>query len=1027
MKSILLRFILKGGVLLYLLLSSWSVAAQSRAITGTITSENDMPLPGVSVLIKGTTRGTVSDAEGNYSITVSNNDAVLQFTFIGFVQQEIPVGSKNTIDVSLKPDTKSLEEVVVTGYAIQREENITGAIETISFKDEPDAPVSQIGQKLQGKMAGVRVRQVSGRPGEGMNFQIRGAYSLTAGSEPLYVVDGMPITGDINFLSPYEIENITVLKDPAAASLYGSRASNGVVLIQTNKADNIGTEVSVNAYYGFESIPEARQLDMMNAREYATFQREIAETNNRAVDPAFENPSQYGEGTDWFDAITRTGAIQNYNVNVSTGGQRFKANANVGYFNQEGVVEGTSFERFSMRLNSRYEPIEQLEIGFNVAPTFTVNTNFNTDGWPYITENIVSSALLTTPLADPFNPDGTLTLTASDPATFGNPNWLRVARDKVYENNNFQLLSNAYLNYEIVEGLNFKTTANVQLGNQNIFEFNPSTIGVLFVPPPQIPSGSNNDTRFVNWVNENTLNYRNQFGKHDVDALVGFTAQASRTTGTLVEGTNFPDDKVQTVNAAGQTLVSSTVEEWSLLSMLARFNYQYDGKYLFTASVRRDGSSRFGADNRWGNFPALSAGWILSKENFWALDPVVNFFKIRASYGITGNFQIGNFTSRSTINEIFYPLGNTPVSGRAPNNLGDQALGWENNIQFNLGADINLFNDRIQFAYNFYTRNTTDLLFNVEVPVSSGFNSLQTNIGELRFWGHEFSVRANVLNQRDLSWNTNFNISIDRNETVALGGQSDVLPSGVLLYQFRSHISEVGQPVTQFYGAVHDGVYVDQEDFDNSPKHTSSQVGTVKFRDLNGDGEITFPADMTAIGNPWPDFVFGMTNQFRYRNFDLSVAIVGSVGNEILAFYENWTANLDGVFNVLSDVQNRWKSPEEPGDGLYGSVQQGTTFLERDRWNSRMIKDGSYLSVNNITLGYTFPLSEASFFKSVYLYSSIQNAFVLTNYPGMNPEVNTQINGATGDNQSSIGNVPGVDENSYPIPRTTSFGLTVRF
>jgi len=1012
-------------VLIGIIWSHQSFSQGERVVSGSVISSDEQePLPGVTVLVKGTSVGTVTDFNGDYKITVPEDGRFLVFSFIGYSSKEVDINSSTTVDVMLEPDTKALEEVVVTGYAIQREEDITGAIETISMKDEPNAPVSQIGQKLQGKLAGVRVRQTSGRPGQGMNFTIRGAFSLTAGSEPLYVVDGMPIEGDISFISPDEIQNVTVLKDPAAASLYGSRASNGVVLIQTNSAELGGdTQVSFNAYYGVESIPDGRRLDMMNAQEYAQFQREIAETNGRPIDPAFQGVT---DGTDWFDAITRSGAIQNYNIGLSTGTEKFSTTANLGYFNQEGVIEGTSFERYSLRINSRYKPLENLEMGFNVAPTYTFNTNFNTDGWPYVTENIVSSALVTTPLASPYNPDGTLALTASDPATFGNPNWLRVANEKIFEDKNFQLLSNAFLEYEITEGLTAKTTANVQVSNRNIFQFNPSTIGVLFIPPPQIPNGSDDNRRFINWVNENTLMYQKEIGQHNFDALIGFTSQRSRTDGNLITGTNYPDDKVQTVNAAGQTLVSSTVEEWSLASYLARVNYSYAGKYLFTASIRRDGSSRFGADNRWGNFPAASVGWIVSKEDFWNIDPI-NFFKIRASYGVTGNFQIGNYTHRSTISETFYPLGNNPVAGRVPDNLGDQTLGWENNTQFNLGADIHLLNDRFQISYNFYTRNTSELLFNVEVPVSSGFSTLQTNIGELKFWGHEIGVQANLINQKDLNWSTNFNISFDRNETVSLGGQSGVLPSGILLYQFRSHISEVGAPITQFYGAIHDGVYVDQQDYDNSPKHTSSQVGTVKFRDLNDDGEITVPADMTTIGNPWPDFVYGMTHRINYKNWNLSFAIVGSVGNDILAFYENWTANLDGVFNVLSEVQNRWKSPQDPGDGKYGSVQAGTTFLERDRWNSRMIQDGSYLSMNNITLGYNIPMKDNSFFKSLYVYGSMQNAFFITSYPGPNPEVNTQENGPTGGPQSSIGNVPGVDENSYPVPRTTSIGISARF
>jgi hypothetical protein len=366
-------------------------------------------------------------------------------------------------------------------------------------------------------------------------------------------------------------------------------------------------------------------------------------------------------------------------------------------------------------------------------------------------------------------------------------------------------------------------------------------------------------------------------------------------------------------------------------------------------------------------------------------------------------------------------------SGRGANNLGDQNLGWENNKQFNIGVDFNLFKDRVQVTYNYYTRNSTELLYNVPVPVSSGFSNIQTNIGELKFWGHEIGINAEVLQRRKLRWNTNFNISFDRNRTEALATQNGFLPSGIRLYIFDSHRTQVGQPIAQFYGAVHDGVYRDQADFNASPKDPSSVVGSVKFRDLNGDGKISFPEDMTFIGNPWPKFTFGWTNNLTYGNFNLSVTMAGSYGNQILAFHENWTTNLDGVFNVLDEVKNRWKSEAEPGDGKYGTVQAGSTFLERDRWNSRFIKDGSYLAFKNITLGYSIPLGGKGLLTKAQVYTSIQNAFIITSYKGPNPEVNTQTNGATAANQTSFGLTPGVDENSYPIPRTISVGVNISF
>lgn len=988
-------------------------------VQGKVTSAQGEPLPGVTVVLQGTTVGTSTNSDGNYTMQVPDGGGVLVFSFIGTISKEVPVSAASTVNVTLEEDTKALEEVVVVGYGTQTTREITGAVQNITSKELVDAPVAQTAQMLQGKLSGVRILQTTGRPGEGMKVQIRGAVSITAGADPLYVVDGMPISGDINNINPSEIESISVLKDAAATSLYGSRAANGVVLIQTKTATPGKTQVDFNSYFGFERIPQGRQLKMMNAAQYAQFQKEIAELNGRPVDPMFQDPQQYnGQGTDWYDEITRTGSIQSYNLTVNTGMKNFSTSVTGGYFNHKGVVEGTGYKRLSLRVNTRFQPHEKLNIGFNVAPTYATNTNFSSDGNPYGSGNIVSSALVTTPLISPYNPDGSLALTASDPATFGNPNWLRVAKDRVYEDEDQTLLSNAFIEYEIIKGLTAKTTANIQLGNSNLFQFNPSTVGSLFTPPPTIPSGSENSNRFYNWVNENSLNYQTQIAEHSIEALAGFTAQRFRGEGTLINATNYPDDKIQAISAASRNVVTSNIQEWTLLSYLARLNYNYKGTYLFTASIRRDGSSRFGSINRWGNFPSASVGWIVSEEGFWNVEPI-SFLKLRASYGITGNFEIGNYTYRSTLSPANYAFGNSLFQGRAANNLGDEGLGWEKKRQLNIGGDIYLFNDRIQLTYNYYSTNTSDLLFNVAVPKSSGFTNMQTNIGELKMWGHEIAISTFNIQRDNLTWNTNFNISFDRNKTVSLATKETSLFHGMQNYGFFSHRSQVGQPIAMFYGAIQDGVYINQQDFDSSPKHESSQVGTIKFRDLNGDGVITFPEDYTTIGSPWPDFTFGMTNRINYRSFDASVVIAGSYGNEILAHHENWTTNLDGVFNVLEEVKGRWKSPEDPGEGKYGSVQQGTTFLERDRWHTRYIKDGSFLSFKNITLGYTLPLNENGPISRIRVYGSVQNAFIITNYSGPNPEVNTRSN--------SSGSTPGIDENSYPIPRTVSIGANISF
>lgn len=1013
-----LRFALSQNKQLVLMKMNKQSEVALETVSGQVTdAQNGNPMPGVNISVKGTTTGTSSGSDGAYSLNVPSLSDTLIFSFIGYETEQVPINGRTTIDLAMAPQAIQGSDVVVVGYGTQSTRNISGSVQNISSEDLQDLPVSQLTQKLQGKLSGVNINQNTGAPGEGIKVRVRGAASITAGSDPLYVVDGMPITGDISNINPNEIESISVLKDASATALYGSRAANGVVLVETKKAVAGQTQVSVNAKYGIQQIPQRGRPNMMEADEYAQFQKEIDQFNGRPVDQAFQNPSQYGAGTDWYDTVTKVAPIQDYSLTLSTGTETFSTTAVAGYLNQDGVVIGTGYERYSLRVNTDFQPLDNLNLRFNVAPNVSLNTNSNTDDAPW-TGGILSGAVLSTPLASARNEDGTLPLTAQDPATFGNPNFLRTARERVNDEKETQVLSNAIIEYEILDGLSLKTSGNVDIGTRRYFNFNPSTTGALFAPPPIIPNGLLIESEYSSWVNENTLTYQNDIGNHSIDALVGFTAQKYEMESSEVTATNYPDDKVQPVSAAGQTTITSDVQEWSLVSYLARLNYSYKDRYLLSASIRRDGSSRFGPNNRWGNFPSLSVGWIISEEPFMPETDLVSFLKLRASYGVVGNFSIGNYTHISTISSANYAFGSGLASGRSVDNLGDKNLGWETNKEYNVGLDLHLFEERLQLTYNYYRKNTTDLLYNVEVPLASGFSNFQTNIGELKFWGHEFSVKSFNIEKTNFSWSTDFNLSFDRNEVVALGTRNAALFSGI----GDSHITRVGESIGLFWGMIHDGVYNDQEEFDNSPKHTTSQVGTVKFRDVNGDGVIT-QDDRTTIGNPHPDFTMGMTNTVRYKNFDFSLTLSASYGNDIIRLEEQYLTNLDGVFNVLEGLKDRWKSPEDPGDGKYGSVAQGTTFLERDWWNSRFVYDGSNITARNITLGYNVPLNQNATFKRLRLYGSVQNAFIITSYPGPNPEVNTNADTEGGGGDTALG----IDQTAYPIPRTISFGVNLSF
>src|SRR5690606_20868178 len=646
-------------------------------VTGTVTSSSDgLGLPGTNVLVKGTFTGTVTDIDGRYSLSVPNPTDTLVFSSIGYITQEIPVNGRTSINVVLEEDVESLDEVVVVGYGTQSARQVSSAVSKVDFDKLGDLPVAQFSQKLQGKLAGVQVSQTTGTPGGGVDIRIRGAASITAGTSPLYVVDGNPITGGINNINPNEIESISVLKDAAATALYGSRAANGVVLIETKKAKAGQTTIDYNGFAGLQQIPQRGRPVMMTAREFAEWRKEMAEFRGQPVDAEYQDPSQYGEGTDWYEALTRVASIQDHSITLSGGSEKFSTTATAGYFNQEGVVVASAYERFSLRVNSSFRPHKNVNIGLNIAPTYSRNTNSSVDG----VGSIFNETLQTSPLAPLRNPDGSLTLTASSPGMFPTPNYVRTLQDRVVDNKSTRILANLFAEYEIVDGLTFKTSGNIDRGDNRDFNFNGTTTGTRGVGLYAIPFASLAQGSYLSWVNENLLNYQTIIGDdHTLDALISFTAQKFRQDNSNINANNYPDDKVKTISAAGTIQASSSIQEWSLISYLARINYNYKGKYLLSASIRRDGSSRFGQDNRWGNFPSLSLGWIASDEDFLSNLGPVSFLKLRASFGIIGNFNIGNYTHIPTISTANYVFGNAIAAGRRVDNLADQGIGWENN------------------------------------------------------------------------------------------------------------------------------------------------------------------------------------------------------------------------------------------------------------------------------------------------------------------------------------------------------------
>ncbi|MDP1815156.1 MAG: TonB-dependent receptor [Leadbetterella sp.] len=996
-------------------------------IKGKVTDTSGDALIGVSVAIKGTTKGTQTDVSGNYSIDAANN-AILVFSFVGYETKEAVVSGQKEINISLGLDDKLLSEIVVVGYGSQLKKSVTGAVQTIGAKEFKDIPVSQIGQKLQGQLAGVQINQTTGKPGQGMNIRIRGQLSVSAGSDPLYVVDGFPITGNIGSLNPDEIEDISILKDASSTSLYGSRAANGVVLI-TTKRGKAGTNVSFSTFTGIQEVPVKGRIEMLNAEEFAQFKKEYYEDAKQPVPVEFQNPAQYRDkNNDWYDALLRKAPLQSYNLSVTNNTEKSKTAIVVGIFDQQGVVLNNEYKRYSLRMNSEYKISDKVKMGFNVAPQYIYDNTPRTDGDRGT--GILFNALHTWPVMPIRDEKGDLTLFNRFPASTGNifayANWVRAAEELVNETTTTNLLSNAYMEYEPIKGLKLKSTFNVEMLRSKFFFFNPSTAtSAINTPVPTTAVSIRENVENLSWLNENLATYTKSINDHSFEVLAGFSNQRFTQESTRIQADTYADDRLPTVQGAiniNRGGTNTGVQEWSLTSVLSRLTYNYKGKYLFTAAVRTDGSSRFGENNRWGTFPSFSAGWVLSDESFIKDIDKISFAKLRASYGIIGNNNIGNYTSyalvNNTVNAVF---GNTVSPGAVVSTLSNSNLGWETTRQFDLGLDLGLYNDRITFIYDYYTKRTTNLLYSVQIAQEAGFTNFNDNIGEIKFWGHEFAINTRNTTGK-FKWSTNANISFNRNKVVALA-------DGIDRVYGTFHITQVGKPFGQFYGHISQGMYQNAEDLNNNPKVPGrSTIGSIKLTDQNGDGIITNGGDFddrVIMGNPFPTFTYGIVNNFSYGNWDANIVGSGSQGNDLLVRHIYSTANLDGVFNMVAGVKDRFRSEANPGKGMYGTTVGGgnVTGIERDWMNSRFVADASFFTIKNVTLGYTIPKAN-KVFKSARVYTSIQQLAVFTKYwGGPNPETSAQGNG-----QGDGGNLsPGIDLSNYPVPRTYTVGVNFNF
>ncbi|HEY4291141.1 MAG TPA: TonB-dependent receptor [Puia sp.] len=1015
--------------LVWVLLMLFAGTTQAQnTISGRVIDDKDQPVPGVTVLVKGTSKGVSTNAEGFFHILAAPG-ATLVIRSIGFQTQEVVLQSDKTLSIKLKGVATELNEVTVS-YGKQRRRDVTGSIATISTEKLQDQPVMQFAQQLEGKVAGVSVVESSGLPGRGVDFRIRGAASFNLSNQPLFVIDGLPITGSINNINPDEIETFTVLKDASATALYGSRAANGVILITTKHAKAGDSKIEFNSNYGVQSIPSNKVPKPMNAFQFATYMNELYtdkatyENYTGGIPAVFQNPSQYGKGTDWYNLITRKAPIQNYDITLQSATEHSSSTAIFGYQEQQGVLINTGTKLFTGRINKDLTTANgKIKMGINIAPSYRLDHNNRnaagtaTDGVGGSFERLFEAS----PLIKPYNPDGSYVRMVNTPpmVAYINPVALFNLTNDDYKTT--RILANGYFNYEFLQGLQLKINTGIDKGGEtrNYYQSGQVTSTV------NNPTGTSSSVDNGSYTAEGYLDYKKTFGDHNLEVLGGYSAQKYSSTSNSLTGLGFPNDDIPYLTAATSVTGGSSYTAYSLVSAIGRVNYSYKGKYLLQGAIRNDGSSLFGANSRYGTFPSVSAGWIVSDESFMERFKNIGFLKLRGSYGVTGNNTFsGYYTAQSTTSNYYYDYNNVVTQGTSIGNLGNKDLQWERNLQMDLGFDLSILKDRITVTYDYYHKNTDHLIQSRPLPTSSGYSTILDNVGSVALWGHEVTVNTVNLTGK-LKWTSSLNVSFDRNRIKTLVAPGYIRRNNTVSSDY--YRQQVGHPLGAFYGFVFEGLYKNADDLAKSAKYLAtptspngnSDIGTIKVKDINGDGVIDDVNDRTFIGDPTPTFTGGFTNFFSYNNFDLSISTAFDCGGQILnAAKWAYQTNMDGSRLPLAAALDHWRSEANPGSGIYPRTKSNTTAIGREV-NSQWLESASYLAIKNLTIGYNLHMKQNKTFHGLRVYFSAQELFVFTKYSGMNPEISLS-------GQDPTQGIK-VDEEGYPIPRTLSFGLSASF
>ncbi|WP_200977644.1 TonB-dependent receptor [Echinicola sp. 20G] len=1064
-------------------------------IEGVITGDEGVPLEGVSVVEKGTNNWDISDASGRYSLSVGEN-ATLVFTLLGYGPRELSIEGRSNFDVQMESQDHNLDEVVVIGYQTLRKSDLTGAVSNVQAKDlNLSAPT--VGQALTGKIAGVQVSQVSGAPYETTKVRVRGIGSINASSAPLYVIDGYPAGNDV-YINPNDIESIDVLKDAASAAIYGSRASGGVVLITTKRGSEGKSKVEFDYQSGIQQLE--KKVDLLNSTQFVDLLIDARNNNYRNLiensgqtwtDAMYSDsnevrvanvgnaggvsiPTEFYDfanqqaiapeyNTDWQDVLYRNAHAQRYNLSISGGNKKSQYFISGGYQHQPGIIETTKQDRLNLRVNVDSEVSDKFRVGANMA--FTNNDNREVQEGRFH-QGPILGALIYMPIFPAYNEDGSLAKNqaASMSSAYGfqsieNP--LALASETIISRMGQRGTYNVHGSYDLFEGLTFKAN----LGMQNYYEkyefYKPTSLSSGANPPysEQAKNAAYATAQTLNRrdrLGEFTFTYLRDFNKHSINALAGYTVQATDTDVISVTANGFENDNIKEITGKGadpsnfQMNSGTGKSQNRLLSYLARVGYNYDSRYYLTASFRRDGSSRFGPLNRYGNFPSVSAAWNISNEDFyndWLGEG--SSLKLRGSWGISGNNNIGNYNYQQVISSpsgVVFGNG-TIASAVWPESMRDQSLGWESTSQFNFGIDTELLGGKLFVIANAYLSRSYNLLFNRPISAISGTTSILTNMPDSKVEnkGIDLQVDAALVSTQDFNLNLSGNFNLNRNKVLDLGGASTILSRGAER-SYLTHITTTGQPIGMFYGfkvagmvteSDMEGIAADDAAYDAAtqsfpegyqlqgpPRSLASsnplRPGDLYFEDVNGDGVVS-DDDKGVIGSPYPDFTYGMTLSGNYKAIDFSIAMNGSQGNEVLDGQDYYLFNMEASGNQYAVVDDRFRSVTDPGNGWVYKASRGGTQSNSTRLSTFYIQDGSYLRITNITVGYTFndmAVLQRMRLAGLRIYAGVDNVFTFTNYLGYNPEV---------DYNDGANLTPGVDYGKYPLMRSYNLGVKLTF